>query len=70
MPRPRSGRARYLDIEFADGRVGATADADRPVATPTGAAGGQRAEGAAPKRVASRPAREVCFSQPHRYARA
>ena len=50
-PRPRSDRARYLDIEFADGRVGATADADRPVATRPVKPVASEPKGAAPKRV-------------------
>ena len=45
-----------LSIEFADGRVGATADADRPAATTTAASPAQPAppetKPAAPKRVA------------------
>src|SRR5690349_21558402 len=46
----------HLTIEFADGRVGATADADRPAATATAAspakAASPEARPAAPKRVA------------------
>jgi exodeoxyribonuclease VII large subunit len=42
-----------LEIEFADGRVGATADADRPAATPKSQPKAAReAKPAAPKRVA------------------
>jgi len=45
-----------LTIEFADGRVGATADADRPAATATAASPAKPAspepKPAAPKRVA------------------
>jgi exodeoxyribonuclease VII large subunit len=45
-----------LSIEFADGRVGATADADRPAATTTAAGpakpASSEAKPAAPKRVA------------------
>jgi exodeoxyribonuclease VII large subunit len=47
----------HLSIEFADGRVGATADADRPVAksgpaSPPTAAPPREAKPAAPKRLA------------------
>ncbi|HEX3171682.1 MAG TPA: exodeoxyribonuclease VII large subunit, partial [Burkholderiales bacterium] len=49
------GPSAHLTIEFADGRVGATADADRPHATAPAAsapnAAPQEAKPAAPKRV-------------------
>jgi exodeoxyribonuclease VII large subunit len=46
------GPGAYLNIEFADGRVGATADADRPVATrPVKPVAGEP-KGTMPKRVA------------------
>ena len=38
------GPGARLDLEFADGRVGATADADRPAATRASETGRQRAE--------------------------
>jgi exodeoxyribonuclease VII large subunit len=41
-----------LDIEFADGRVGATADADRPVATRSVRPTTSEPKSAPPKRVA------------------
>jgi exodeoxyribonuclease VII large subunit len=46
------GPSAHLTIEFADGRVGATADADRPQATPPAAAAPHEAKPAAPRRVA------------------
>ncbi len=46
----------HLSIEFADGRVGATADADRPAATSAPASGpkvvAQESKAVAPKRIA------------------
>ena len=46
------GPGAHLNIEFADGRVGATADADRPVATrPVRAEVASEPKGVAPKRV-------------------
>jgi exodeoxyribonuclease VII large subunit len=47
------GPGARLDLEFADGRVAATADADRPAATPpmTPAAGEPEPKAAAPRRV-------------------
>jgi exodeoxyribonuclease VII large subunit len=43
-----------LDLEFADGRIGATADADRPAVSPTSAqkAASSEPKPAAPRRVA------------------
>jgi len=49
------GPSAHLSIEFADGRVGATADADRPQTTAPAAstkAAAHEAKPAAPKRVA------------------
>ena len=45
------GPGAHLNIEFADGRVGATADADRPVATRPAKPAASEPKGAAPKRV-------------------
>ncbi len=47
------GPAARLDLEFADGRVAATADSDRPAATPTSEPKTAReTKPAAPKRIA------------------
>ena len=46
------GPGARLDLEFADGRVGATADADRPVATRPVKPVASEPKIAAPKRVA------------------
>ena len=46
------GPGAYLSLEFADGRVGATADADRPVATRPAKPVVSEPKGATPKRVA------------------
>ena len=51
MPRPTIGPGAYLNIEFADGRVGATADADRPVATRPVKPVASEPKSATPKRV-------------------
>jgi exodeoxyribonuclease VII large subunit len=45
------GPGARLDLEFADGRVGATADADRPAATPPVKPVANEPKPAAPKRV-------------------
>jgi exodeoxyribonuclease VII large subunit len=45
------GPGAYLNIEFADGRVGATADADRPMATHAVKPVAGEPKAAAPKRV-------------------
>jgi exodeoxyribonuclease VII large subunit len=46
------GPGARLDLEFADGRVGATADADRPAATSTAKSAASEPKPATPKRVA------------------
>ncbi len=50
------GPGAHLSLEFADGRVGATADADRPAATrpakPVASEPREQAKPAAPKRAA------------------
>jgi exodeoxyribonuclease VII large subunit len=46
------GPGARLDLEFADGRVGATADADRPVVTRPAQPVASEPKPAAPKRVA------------------
>ena len=55
------GPVRTLSIEFADGRVGATADADRPAATPPAkpVAGEPKAVSAQARRQAGRPGKPV-----------
>jgi exodeoxyribonuclease VII large subunit len=45
------GPGARLDLEFADGRVGATADADRPAATRAAKPVASEPKSAAPKRV-------------------
>jgi exodeoxyribonuclease VII large subunit len=46
------GPGARLDLEFADGRVAATADADRPAATDPAKPAASEPKAAAPKRVA------------------
>jgi exodeoxyribonuclease VII large subunit len=46
------GPGARLEVEFADGRVGATADADRPVVTSPTKPAASEPKAAAPKRVA------------------
>jgi exodeoxyribonuclease VII large subunit len=45
------GPAARLDLEFADGRVSATADSDRPAAAPASPKGARETKPAAPKRI-------------------
>jgi exodeoxyribonuclease VII large subunit len=45
------GPGARLDLEFADGRVAATADADRPAATPPAKPVASESKPATPKRV-------------------
>ena len=48
------GPGARLDLEFSDGRVAATADADRPAAKSSGEAGCGRAETASPRLLSPR----------------
>jgi exodeoxyribonuclease VII large subunit len=63
------GPGARLDLEFADGRVAATADTDRPAATRPAKPAASEPKATAPNASSNRSVREICFESSCRRTR-